>query len=513
MPAAKGWKVNRTGGGTYEFSQDAQGKYKLNSIGFQKFGKLNLPELKTEATKTTTTPKDTKTASDQTQKAFGDVQPFYYKGGGADEQYIDEYKIKKDKSLDTEPLVDAADAGTDWGTTTDAGKQQYWSRGQWGPQVDTKPVYIKSKGKADIKRADQIGKDMGGGRDSYTPRIPDRISSPLRPAIGTRVPDRISSPLRPAIEKTKPTNTALKAVNTTSNTLSKAFNFTFKAPAMMLIDAIAGSDPIQQGYNQRNQEAFSALGYKTRGELGSNRDPGRIAGNPAHNVFAGMNMVSMKGDVMRGARKRVATRTKTAERNKNKWSQEKKERFDKKTQEFKDQIQEVQGKKNQQDLAKGGLPPSASSGGGGNGNGCFLKGTQVIMADGSTKAIDKVDLGDNVAKGGKVFAVGRFLNTELYDYKGIKVSGSHMVNEDGIWMRVRDTKHGISLGNDLNTVYVFGSENRRILINDILFTDYFEVNEQDKLVDNPEDFFSNWKDYGNNVDVDNVATLNMTYEI
>ena len=60
---------------------------------------------------------------------------------------------------------------------------------------------------------------------------------------------------------------------------------------------------------------------------------------------------------------------------------------------------------------------------------------------------------------------------------------------------------------------VFGSENRRILINDILFTDYFEVNEQDKLVDNPEDFFNNWKDYGNNVDVDNVATLNMTYEI
>ena len=373
MPAAKGWKVNRTGGGTYEFSQDAQGKYKLNSIGFQKFGKLNLPELKTEATKTTTTPKDTKTASDQTQKAFGNVETFYYhpkKGGGADEQYIDEYKIKKDKSLDTEPLVDAADAGTDWGTTTDAGKQQYWSRGQWGPQVDTKPVYIKSKGKADIKRADQIGKDMGGGRDSYTPRIPDRISSPLRPAIGTRVPDRISSPLRPAIEKTKPTNTALKAVNTTSNTLSKAFNFTFKTPAMMLIDAIAGSDPIQQGYNQRNQEAFSALGYKTRGELGSNRDPGRIAGNPAHNVFAGMNMVSMKGDVMRGARKRVATRTKTAERNKNKWSQEKKERFDKKTQEFKDQIQEAQAKKNQQDIAKGpGHYGPAGGGGNGGGNG------------------------------------------------------------------------------------------------------------------------------------------------
>jgi hypothetical protein len=130
------------------------------------------------------------------------------------------------------------------------------------------------------------------------------------------------------------------------------------------------------------------------------------------------------------------------------------------------------------------------------------------MADGSTKAIDKVDLGDNVAKGGKVFAVGRFLNTELYDYKGIKVSGSHMVNEDGIWMRVRDTKHGKSLGNDLNTVYVFGSENRRILINDILFTDYFEVNEQDQLINSEKDFFNNWKSYGNTIDEHNVNTLN-----
>ena len=135
------------------------------------------------------------------------------------------------------------------------------------------------------------------------------------------------------------------------------------------------------------------------------------------------------------------------------------------------------------------------------------------MFDGSKKPVEQVDLGDKVAEGGNVFAAGRFLNTELYDYKGIKVSGSHMVNEDGTWMRVRDTKHGKSLGNDLNTVYVFGSENRRILINGILFTDYFEVNEQDKLIEDSEDFFNNWKDYGNDVDVDNVATLNMNYEI
>jgi len=152
------------------------------------------------------------------------------------------------------------------------------------------------------------------------------------------------------------------------------------------------------------------------------------------------------------------------------------------------------------------VPPSQRGGGGDPG--CFIKGTLITMLDGSKKPVEQVDLGDNVAVGGKVFAVGKFLNTELYDYKGIKVSGSHMVNEDGVWLRVRDTKHGKSLGNDLNTVYVFGSENRRILINDILFTDYFEVNEQDQLINNEEDFFNNWKTHAINEDINNVNILN-----
>ena len=47
-----------------------------------------------------------------------------------------------------------------------------------------------------------------------------------------------------------------------------------------------------------------------------------------------------------------------------------------------------------------------------------------------------------------------------------------------------------------------------ILIDDILFTDYFEVSEQDQLINNEEDFFNNWKSYGNTIDKHNVNTLN-----
>ena len=93
------WNVDRKKGGTYEFEIDAQGNYQLKKSGFGDVKSLNLPELKAEAAKATTatTTQDTKKLSDQTQKAFGDVQPFYYdKKGGEGNQYTSEYQMKKE---------------------------------------------------------------------------------------------------------------------------------------------------------------------------------------------------------------------------------------------------------------------------------------------------------------------------------------------------------------------------------------------------------------------------------
>jgi len=122
--------------------------------------------------------------------------------------------------------------------------------------------------------------------------------------------------------------------------------------------------------------------------------------------------------------------------------------------------------------------------------------------------VEQVDLGDKVAEGGKVFAAGRFLINDLYDYKGIKVSGSHMVNEDDKWTRIENSKHGKSLGDDEHTVYVFGAENRRILINGILFTDYFELPEQEQLNEQGDIFFVNWREYVKKADDQVVKILN-----
>ena len=140
--------------------------------------------------------------------------------------------------------------------------------------------------------------------------------------------------------------------------------------------------------------------------------------------------------------------------------------------------------------------------------GCFLPDTLVSMADGSKKKIIDIELKDNIAIGGFVFATGKFLITDLYDYKGIKVSGTHMVNEEGIWKEVKDTKHGKSLGNDEHVVYTLGTEKRRILINNILFTDYFEVEEKDKLREVGNTYFDNWRDHVTILNKQNKKILN-----
>ena len=151
---------------------------------------------------------------------------------------------------------------------------------------------------------------------------------------------------------------------------------------------------------------------------------------------------------------------------------------------------------------------SSSGGGGSGGGGCFMAGTLITMSDGSYKPVELVDIGDEVAVGGKVFATGKFLIDNLYDYKGIQVAGTHMVKEDGKWTRVENSKHGVALGSEDAIVYVFGSENRRIIINNIEFTDYFELSEQQELVNHGEKFFSNWQDHDRQIHDKNVNILN-----
>ena len=353
-----------------------------------------------------------------------------------------------------------------------------------------------------------------GRADAFTmdaAPIGDFSQGPKTVTGATGVPDAIKFGQPSLPDSTLMSKAKAKATDVLTN---------FKPVSLMAIDALSNAitSPLQERSNIANTTALRSNGYVTDFQ-------GKVIGkdgqavSAADSVFGGMNSRSAFGDVSKGAQNRIDTISNTI--SKMTPAQKAKSSLPARKEKFEKELADHNRDKEQNNIndakSKGvdisSLNPNemrnvATTGSPGGDNGCFIKGTLITMFDGSKKPVEQVDLGDNVAIGGNVFAVGRFLNTELYDYKGIKVSGSHMVNEDGTWMRVKDTKHGKSLGDDLNTVYVFGSENRRILIDDILFTDYFEVSEQDQLIEDSEDFFNNWKSYGNNINEHNVNTLN-----
>ena len=114
-----------------------------------------------------------------------------------------------------------------------------------------------------------------------------------------------------------------------------------------------------------------------------------------------------------------------------------------------------------------------SGGGGGytGGGWCFDPSTPIQMADGSTKEIKNIQLGDDT-KGGEVTGVFQFKAAdEIHDYKGVTVAGSHFVKEDGKFIMVKDSPLSVKIDR-IPVVYSLDTTARRIFINDIEFADY-----------------------------------------
>jgi len=121
----------------------------------------------------------------------------------------------------------------------------------------------------------------------------------------------------------------------------------------------------------------------------------------------------------------------------------------------------------------GGVGASGPGSGGGynEGNFCFDPSTLIQMADGSTKKIKNIQLGDDT-KGGEVTGVFQFKATdEIHDYKGVTVAGSHFVKEDGKFIMVKDSPLAVKI-DKIPVVYSLDTTGRRIFINDIEFADY-----------------------------------------
>jgi len=133
--------------------------------------------------------------------------------------------------------------------------------------------------------------------------------------------------------------------------------------------------------------------------------------------------------------------------------------------EQKKNIEEAKQRKKEREGGKGN--PGA---GGGGGLGCFVKGTMVEMADGTEKEITSITVGEKT-KGGVVEAKLEFMPTQIYNYKDVEVSGSHLVMENNQFVKVEDSE--ISVVTDkVEPVYCFETSDNRIWVKGIEFGDY-----------------------------------------
>ena len=125
-------------------------------------------------------------------------------------------------------------------------------------------------------------------------------------------------------------------------------------------------------------------------------------------------------------------------------------------------------KKNKKNGGGGG--GGGGGAGGGSGKGCFVKGTMIEMADGTEKEITTIAVGE-LTKGGVVEAKLEFMPTQIYNYKGVEVSGSHLVMENNQFIKVEDSKRSV-LTDKIEPVYCFETSDNRIWVKGIEFGDY-----------------------------------------
>lgn len=112
---------------------------------------------------------------------------------------------------------------------------------------------------------------------------------------------------------------------------------------------------------------------------------------------------------------------------------------------------------------------------------CFAGDTLIDMADGSRVAIRFLMPRDKT-KGGMVLSTRVAVsNGEIYNYNDVFVTGSHAVKENGVWIRVKDSKLAEKSMLHGTFIYSLVTSNHRIFSNGIEFADEAEHDESENL--------------------------------
>ena len=111
---------------------------------------------------------------------------------------------------------------------------------------------------------------------------------------------------------------------------------------------------------------------------------------------------------------------------------------------------------------------------------CFDKNTYIKLDNNQLKKIYTINIGEKCALGGHVEGILKFKikdhYCDIYNYKNIIVSGSHMVIEKDKPIRVAESQYSKKINKNPDYLYCLITKNRRLMINNIEFYDFFESN-------------------------------------
>ena len=361
---------NRTEGGTIKLVKDANGNYTTQEVGFNTLASLSIPDFKTTTTPTTTTT-DTKTATDitgdttatQTQMAFqmperGDdnridtTDSMLQEARKTSGMLADTFTrpnmrdIAGDKITSPLDIQSPTERVFDRPNMRDVAGDRRMTAEEAAPQenilsdVSLKDPAVTSanvqKGLVeapgidfDFLKGDRFKQGTTFNRPNVDQMAADAITR-QEMVSGATADDPTANQL--GVTTAKPTETALdmdrfagvskmgtladkdvkdvkpvkrnalETVSTSLRTTGDSILSKIKTPVMMVVDALG---------KPRN-ETEAAVNFNKR--YFTDRGDGRIGGNPATDLFAGMNRVSAFGNLNQAGAKRVSRREDTIEK-------------------------------------------------------------------------------------------------------------------------------------------------------------------------------------------------------
>jgi hypothetical protein len=113
---------------------------------------------------------------------------------------------------------------------------------------------------------------------------------------------------------------------------------------------------------------------------------------------------------------------------------------------------------------------------------CFDKNTKLIMKNGTSKIITELEVGERLFNNNLITSkiVVESKGSVMYNLNNVVVSDSHMVKYQNKWLRVEEHPNAIKI-EQYNEPYLYciNTENKVIEINNIVFTDWDEIYDDD----------------------------------